>query len=146
MQSNKGRRMRKILSAHQMRVADRKTIEYYGVPSAVLMERAALNVVDVVTQHIGSDSRVLVFVGTGNNGGDGVCVARILHTKGIKASIMLCGDEEKFSDDLREQLEVADKYGVEKVTLEDVDEYEVFIDAIFGIGLSRDVTGGVTLP
>ncbi len=133
--------MKAILTASQMREADRNTIEYYGIPSAVLMERASLSVANVITEHADKNSKVLVFVGTGNNGGDGVCVARIIHNIGYEAALLICGDEDKFSDELKKQLEIAGKYNIARVSFEDVDEFDVFVDAIFGIGLSRDVTG-----
>ena len=144
-----------VLSANQMKQCDYNTIHHFGIPSCVLMERAALGVVDVLTERIDKDARVLVFVGVGNNGGDGVCVARILYNLGYDVTLLMCGDEEKFSPDLREQLDIADKYGILKITTDDIGkstnrkdnninrigEYDVFVDAIFGIGLSRDVEG-----
>lgn len=133
--------MKTILSAKEMKKCDYNTINYYGIKSSTLMERASLSVFSVLSDFINFNSRILVFVGTGNNGGDGVCLARLLHNYDFNVSILLCGDEDKFSPDLVEQLEISRKYNIKEVDIDCINEYDVFIDAILGIGLSRDVTG-----
>ena len=104
--------MKTILSAKEMKKCDYNTINYYGIKSSTLMERASLSVFSVLSDFINFNSRILVFVGTGNNGGDGVCLARLLHNYDFNVSILLCGDEDKFSPDLVEQLEISRKYNI----------------------------------
>ena len=133
--------MKTVLSANEMKKCDYNTINHYKISSAVLMERASLSVFSMLSEHIDKYSNILVFVGTGNNGGDGVCLARILHNYGFNVSILLCGDEVKFSNDLKKQLAISRNYGINEVDIKCVNEYDVLIDAIFGIGLSRDITG-----
>ena len=75
--------MQKLTTAAQMRELDRRTIEDYGVPSIVLMENAALRVVDVINERFGplAGKRIAVVCGKGNNGGDGLAIARHLATR-----------------------------------------------------------------
>lgn len=133
--------MKTILTANEMKRCDYNTINHFGIKSSTLMERASLSVFSVLSEHIDYSNRILVFVGTGNNGGDGVCLARILHNYDFEVAILLCGDEDKFSNDLKEQLCISRKYGINEVSADDINQYDVFIDAILGIGLSRNVDG-----
>ena len=77
--------MKRILTAAQMKQADRNTIETMGVPSLVLMERAALSCVEELQNGTWDTGKVLAVCGPGNNGGDGAAIARILKTKGVDA-------------------------------------------------------------
>ena len=72
--------MRRIVACREMKELDRRTIEEMGVPSCVLMERAALKTVEVMEaffEREKSEQRILCVCGSGNNGGDGVAIARI---------------------------------------------------------------------
>ncbi|MDW8032259.1 MAG: NAD(P)H-hydrate epimerase, partial [Aquificaceae bacterium] len=66
----------KLVKAKEMQDIERKTIEELGIPSLLLMERAGLSVVDVIKREFPQAKRVLVVAGRGNNGGDGLVVAR----------------------------------------------------------------------
>lgn len=133
--------MKRIVTGHQMKSLDTYTIETMGMPSLVLMERAALAVVDELLSGRYSLENILVVCGTGNNGGDGVAVARILHLKGYKVTINTIGKSDKYSDGMKAQINIAQKYKVNFVTNPDCSEYTVIVDAIFGVGLARPVTG-----
>ena len=74
--------MRYLLTSEQMKTCDRTEIEHYGVPSVVLMERAALAVRDVILNRYPNVSDILVICGSGNNGGAGFAVARLLNMAG----------------------------------------------------------------
>lgn len=78
-------------TGEQMRRADLYTIEEIGVPSMVLMERAALEVVRCMEEEQLDFRKVLVICGSGNNGGDGYAIARLLHLKGHDVTIFLPG-------------------------------------------------------
>ena len=80
--------MKRIVGGSEMKALDGCTITGMGVPSCVLMERAALAVVDAMEGHLAEMSqkqRILCVCGGGNNGGDGVAIARILHLHGYNA-------------------------------------------------------------
>lgn len=74
--------MQYLLNAREMKQIDKNTIEVFGVPSLVLMERAALRVVEMIKKEAADAKKTLVVCGTGNNGGDGMAVARMLYLEG----------------------------------------------------------------
>ena len=133
----------KTVSAAEMKELDRRTIEIMGVPSMVLMERAALASVCALKE-MGFDlSRVVCLCGAGNNGGDGIAVARLLHISGINAEILFVGDSEKCSAETARQKIIAVNYGVH-VTKNDTAplfKATTIVDALFGIGGSRPLEG-----
>ena len=89
--------MKYAVSGAQMEQIDRDTIRRIGIPSMVLMERAALSVVEAVeklaqeVRNSKTDVKVLVACGTGNNGADGIAVGRILHGRGYSVIVLLAG-------------------------------------------------------
>lgn len=124
-----------------MRDADLYTIQEVGIPSLVLMERAALGVVDCIEKECLDFSRVLVVCGSGNNGGDGYAIARLLHLKGIMVDIFFVGKEESRSEENRVQKKISDYYKINVVESISEKEYSLIIDAIFGTGLKRNIEG-----
>ena len=78
----------KILTAAEMREVDRRTVEA-GIPGIVLMENAGHRVMEFLTEHFAplEDQRIVVLCGKGNNGGDGLVIARQLHTRFLPASL-----------------------------------------------------------
>lgn len=133
--------MEYVLTSAQMKQCDERTTAEYGIPSLVLMERAALETARVIISRYGTDISVGIAAGSGNNGGDGIAIARILHESGIAVQVHLIGDEEKCTEQTAIQLAAARKleipvhYGMDNYL------YDVIVDALFGIGLSRDITG-----
>lgn len=133
--------MEHVLTSAEMKASDKAAIEEYGIGSMVLMERAALQTVQVILDRYGTDLYVGVMAGNGNNGGDGIAIARILQERGIRAEINMVGEASKLSPEAAAQLETAQKlnipihYGVEHTL------YDVIVDAIFGIGITRNVEG-----
>ena len=133
--------MKYIVSGAQAKEIDRYTIEEMGIPSMVLMERAALAVVETMKGFLRKDSRVLCLCGVGNNGGDGIAIARILHQQAYVVAYELVGDAKKASEDNKKQQAIAEKFGVDLVNNSSLSEYTIVVDALFGIGISRDITG-----
>lgn len=133
--------MKYLLTGEQMRQADHYTMEHIGIPSMVLMERAALKVVEIIEQECEKISTILVVCGNGNNGGDGYAIARLLHLKGYHVSIYFAGTDVKRSEENQKQKDIAEYYCIPvKQNLEE-QEYSVIIDAIFGTGLRRNIEG-----
>lgn len=133
--------MRYLLNSQQMKNCDNYTIEAIGLPSMVLMERAALAVYEELLGGSYDLRRVLVVCGCGNNGGDGMAVARLLKEHGVCVELALAGDEAKCSEQAACQLKICRAIGLEPVSKPESSEYTMVIDAIFGIGLTRDVEG-----
>ncbi len=133
----------KIASAQEMREIDRRTIEEYGICSLVLMERAGLNVAEKARE-ITKPQKTIVLCGAGNNGGDGLVAARLLKNLDWNVKAFFLGSETKASEDCKTQLRLARKFGVPVVSMHPDDKdlhAALVIDAIFGTGLSKPITG-----
>lgn len=133
--------MRFLPTGEQMQKADRFTIEQRGVSSLVLMERAALGVVETMENEHLDLSKVLVVCGGGNNGGDGYVIARLLHLKGHNVHLLFVGSEDTRSKENLLQAQICAKYDIPVVHSVEGEEYSVIVDAIFGTGLKRKITG-----
>ena len=85
--------------------------------------------------------RILTVCGSGNNGGDGIAVARLLYLAGIRSEIYFAGNPDKMTEETRHQWEIAMSYQVPVTNNPVWNEYTVIVDGIFGVGLSREITG-----
>lgn len=134
-----------LVSAAQMQQYDRNTIEKIGLPSCVLMERAAYAVAMEVSALLADKKmpNVLIVAGSGNNGADGVCAGRILAEYGIRTHICLISNRDTYGEELQRQLDVASYYNipVKKELPASFTEYDLIIDALFGNGLNRQIQG-----
>lgn len=131
-----------LVTASEMKRCDTNTIEQIGIPSLVLMERAALVTVEELRRIYGENkAKVLVVAGCGNNGGDGFAIGRLLMLQGYCVEFVLIGDRARCSRETAAQIEILSKYGMSVKDAIDCAEYDIVIDALFGIGLSREVTG-----
>lgn len=136
----------KLLTAAQTRQADAATIQHEGISSADLMERAAAAFADWLTARLAPDEvdDLLVLCGPGNNGGDGLVVARLLHYGGYRVRVGLLPADKRSADfELnRHRLPAAvpvAEWGPEQ--LPPIASDTVVIDALFGTGLSRPLAG-----
>ncbi|MDO5291643.1 MAG: NAD(P)H-hydrate dehydratase [bacterium] len=132
-----------VVDGKTMKKLDDYTINKIGIPSLVLMERAALAFTNVLLEKIESTDSIIVLTGPGNNGADGVAIARLLKLKGYQVEVYIMGETKQFSIQLKEQISIAAKLGVNFINNAKICEYTVVIDAIFGIGLGRSVGGNV---
>ncbi|GAX06344.1 carbohydrate kinase [Secundilactobacillus pentosiphilus] len=134
--------MAKTVSIAQARQGDSHTIQEIGIPSLVLMERAALGATSRILNGGFDLANVLVFAGTGNNGGDGLAIARMLHVRDVKVTVMLTGSEDRTSTETAQQLKILHYYKIPVIPAStDLTGYTTIVDAIFGIGLDRPVEG-----
>jgi NAD(P)H-hydrate epimerase len=141
----------KIVSSEQMRNIDRRTTERFGVPSIVLMENAAIAVVDAIFQHYPESERVAILCGMGQNGGDGFAVARHLENRGVVPVLVVVGDRVAVKGDARTNLDVCERLGIPLYEIRDGRDIEtalahaadadLVVDAIFGTGLDRAPAG-----
>jgi NAD(P)H-hydrate epimerase len=132
---------RYLPDASQMKEIDRYSIEEKKIPSLILMERAALAVCEVIGEEFDKNVRLLFVCSRGNNGADGLCSARILKLRGWQPEILLVGDAAKSTPEFDVQYSICKKIGVTEVTTAQMNEYDGIVDAIFGIGLTRNVEG-----
>lgn len=137
--------MRYLVTAEEMRRYDQYTIEKIGIPAMVLMERAALaafNAADkYFTDHKEAPRTVLVMAGPGNNGGDGLALARLLSEKDYRVEVWFVGEESRTSEQWKSQRKILASYPVDFSTNPIKSEYTILIDAMFGVGLSGEMTG-----
>ncbi len=133
--------MRYAVNSKEAKQIDDYTINAINIPQAVLMERAAYEVTVVMKRQIKKEERILAVCGLGNNGGDGVAAGRILYLQGYRVAILFLGEKEKASAGMKAQLEIAEKIGIPFENSNKLSEYNIIIDAIFGVGLSRPVMG-----
>ena len=142
----------RVLTPAQMREAERRTMEEHGVPSLRLMERAGEAVVAAIEAHVESrPGSVTVLCGRGNNGGDGWVVARLLRGREWDVHGVLFGRADDVTGDARANLERVRQAGVPLAEVENDGDWDrcrsrldaggLIVDALFGTGLTRPLTG-----
>ncbi len=139
----------KICSVNNMRDLDQQAIENYGITQEMLMENAGNAVFfNLIQQHNITGKHILFFCGGGNNGGDGLVVARKAHSNGAKVRVFLLSDPQKYAGSARLNYEIAFRLSFPVDRLETIDqaqqaiaESDIIVDAIFGTGLTRNVEG-----
>ncbi len=134
----------KILTADQIYKADKFTIEKQQITSAELMERAATKLFEWMHSHLqGAEVNIQLFCGIGNNGGDGMVLARLLHKNGYQVQVHVVNYSEKRLADFLLNLErlkdckVWPDFLNADSSLPQIDPNDIVVDAIFGIGLNR---------
>ncbi|MDD3402191.1 MAG: NAD(P)H-hydrate dehydratase [Hespellia sp.] len=133
--------MRYLPNGSQMREGDLYTIEHIGIPSMVLMERAALATVHVMEEENVNLSDVLIVCGSGNNGGDGFAIARLLNERGRKVTVTFVGAEKSLSEQAREQMQILEHLEIPVLDAIPEKGYSAILDAVFGVGLGREIEG-----
>lgn len=127
----------KILTDKQIREADRYTIRHEPIESIALMERASGAIARWIVSHTGRETSLLFFIGKGNNGGDGLAVARMLHDAGYVCAACMLFNEDVLSGECRCNLERLPR-GVKRFAQSDlpaVTPGTVIVDAMLGTGV-----------
>ena len=143
----------KVVTAAEMRQIDQDTIEGIGIPGIVLMETAGSAIVRAIEQHYPTCQRIGIFAGKGNNGGDGIVIARQLAYIGRDVLLFLVSPEDSFTGEAHTNLQIAKRLGlrIEEIltdaalgsdffaerstSLTHIASCELLVDAIFGTGL-----------
>lgn len=133
--------MELLVTGNQMKKLDTFTIQEMGVPSLVLMERAGLAVYDEMLREGFPLTRTLVLCGGGNNGADGVVIARLLFLAGYDVDVCILGNPGHFTEEMKKQIDIGKNYGISFVNTFLPNEYTTIVDAVLGVGLSREVSG-----
>lgn len=135
-----------VVTAGEMKKLDQAAIEEYGVPGVILMENAGRQVVEVIRQVLGNvqGKVVTIFVGKGNNGGDGFVVARHLFNMGAEVKVLVLADVEEITGDAAVNLAIWQKMGQKIYSLQHGDginivrlvlmNTDLIVDAIYGTG------------
>jgi NAD(P)H-hydrate epimerase len=149
----------KVASAEQMKYIDQTAQTDYGVPGVLLMERAALEILveikDFFIQLNGklARARIYIFCGKGNNGGDGLALARLLIETEASVTVVLIHQREQYQGLALENLERAEKYGVRIIqgidpdgkisVFNELQQADLIVDAILGTGTNGPPVGAV---
>ena len=128
-----------LLTPAQMRAMEKRYMDEEGVASIGLMERAAQALTDVLIQRFGTGKAIFFACGPGGNGGDGLAAARLYKAAGGQAAFALCGEAR--SPDAVENLRRAREAGVREIGMDSCGRPDVWVDALFGTGLSRALSG-----
>ncbi len=139
----------KISTVSQMRDMDQTAIAKYNIPDGILMENAGLAAYRVLSSVVDlAQQETVVFCGSGNNGGDGLVVARLIYSAGGNVQIVLLSDSSKFAAASAVNYKAAEALGIPIVSVGDISDLDDFlenvdvvVDAILGTGLQREVTG-----
>ncbi len=139
----------KVSTVSEMRELDRKAIEEFGIAANLLMENAGQAVYFAILNEFGvKGKRFVVFCGPGHNGGDGLVVARKLHSSGGDVKVFILGDPDRFEGAARANFNIASRLPIEMRRIASAEETEAaiahcdgIVDAILGTGLTREVTG-----
>jgi ADP-dependent NAD(P)H-hydrate dehydratase / NAD(P)H-hydrate epimerase len=138
----------KILPIDKIREADAYTIENEPIADIDLMERAAMELFEWMLAKTDPEKEIRIFCGMGNNGGDGFALARMLAYAGFKTEVILVRHSEKMSPSCLSNYEKILKITSVTVTeikkddtMPDLSDEAIVVDAIFGSGLTKPVTG-----
>lgn len=139
------------VKADEMSRLDQAAIRDYGIPALLLMENAGRAVADVISRLYSSPAKALIFVGKGNNGGDGLVIARHLANRSFQAQLVLLEDPAKFKPDPSVNFAIIRQMKLSAIPCwEGLDEEklaehcraaDLLVDAIFGVGIHSPLTG-----
>ncbi len=144
--------MKFVVTAKEMKEYDNNTITKIGIPALVLMERAALKLQEEIIKKVENLQTVLIVSGVGNNGADGLALARLLSDKGCKVTCCILGNRQKSTEQFEIQRSILEHYSImileNELALQELSQlakvsamFDVVVDALFGVGLSRDIEG-----
>lgn len=138
----------KVLTSEQIQHLENITISELGINSLILMERAALETFYFIKKNLLNsyiNKKIIIVAGTGNNGGDGLALARILYLNNFDCEVILLGEDSKRTKENLIQLNIIKKLDIKISTYEKQKFYYLLksgflvIDSIFGIGLKREI-------
>ncbi len=136
------------MTRQQVRAVDVWAINTLGMPGVVLMENAGRGCCEIIIEQLKKrgGSKVCIFCGTGNNGGDGFVIARLLKNAGFYVNVVLCGSAAKIKGDAMVNYNIANNIGVEIQELSSAEQVnslagscDLIVDAVFGTGLSGEL-------
>lgn len=143
----------KVLTGEEMRGVDRTAIQDLGIPGPVLMENAGVQVIKAIQESLGAihNKYIAIFIGRGNNGGDGFVIARHINNLGGHARIYLLSHPDTIEGDAKVNLDIVSKMNIEIIpiyneeNIEQIEQellgFDMIIDAILGTGIKGTVKG-----
>lgn len=139
----------KVSRVSEMRSLDRYAIDELGIPEEILMENAGNASYFVMLKEFGiKDKKFVIICGIGNNGGDGLVVARKIHSNGGNVKVFILSDANELKGAAKKNFDILASLRIESRRIESIESIrsdvlhcDAIVDAIFGTGLSRDVGG-----
>jgi NAD(P)H-hydrate epimerase len=143
----------KVVTPSQMKEIDEFAIQSIGIPGVVLMENAALGIVNEIVGDFGDikGKAICLFAGKGNNGGDAFAVARHLYNKGAQVTVLITADKREIAGDAAINLGILDKMGITMMGIADdpsleaatglIGKVDLIVDGILGTGLKGEIKG-----
>lgn len=133
--------MEYIGTGDEMQRIDAYSIETMGIPGIVLMERAALAMEEEILRRFPAPVSVTILAEKGNNGGDGLALGRLLLARGYAVRFYEIGGVRHASESYQIQRNILKNMGVSFLDNLPETDSDIWVDAIFGVGLKREVTG-----
>jgi hydroxyethylthiazole kinase-like uncharacterized protein yjeF len=140
--------MQPLFTPEQMRGYDRRAIDEFGIPGIVLMENAAIQALNVIESEFGDVELLTVGIlcGPGNNGGDGLALARQLFLRGADVEVWLFSDPNNLTGDAKQNYIAAKALDLPLIEVDSADDlefssYDLVVDALFGTGMARAPEG-----
>jgi len=132
-----------LYQAQEVRELDRIAIQDLGIPGAQLMDRAGFSAFQAMRQQWPNARHIRIFCGIGNNGGDGFVIARYAKYAGLDVKVFSLGDPSRLTGDARGAFQAMSDAGItpEPFQANLSEDADVVVDALFGTGLDREVTG-----
>ena len=133
-----------ILSCKDIYKMEEEVKNQYLISETVLMENAGTALFNFIKNTADKNSNILILAGPGNNGGDGFVLMRHLISNGYKADIYYPAENNKYGSASQENLNILKKLNIsiyDLSAINNIDKYDIIIDALFGIGLTRNITG-----
>jgi hydroxyethylthiazole kinase-like uncharacterized protein yjeF len=140
----------RVVTAQTMQEIDKRAVGEFGIPGLTLMEKAGRCCVDEIFGEFGPKGRAVVLAGSGNNGGDGYVIARLLSQEGWSVKVIILADRKQVGGDAAINLEklpsamtsfCAREGQLPGLHTEDIFQADLIVDALFGTGLRSDVSG-----
>ena len=133
-----------ILSCKDIYKMEEEVKNQYLISETVLMENAGTALFNFIKNTADKNSNILILAGPGNNGGDGFVLMRHLISNGYKADIYYPAENNKYGSAAQENLNILKKLNIsiyDLSAINNINKYDIIIDALFGIGLTRNITG-----
>jgi hydroxyethylthiazole kinase-like uncharacterized protein yjeF len=140
----------RVVTAHTMQEVDKRAIEEFGIPGLTLMENAGLRCTDAIIEEFGARGYAVIIAGTGNNGGDGYVIARLLRQAGWDVHVFILAEPGRIGGDAAanlarlpgEEITYCPHAGqLPSLHMDEIARADVIVDAMFGTGLRSDVSG-----
>ncbi len=133
-----------ILSCSDIYNIEREIQETYNISEMLLMENAGSAIFNYIKNTANKNSKILILAGPGNNGGDGFVLMRHLKANNYNVDLFYPAETNKYNEAAKNNLDILNKLHIplyDIASLNNIEKYDIIIDALFGIGLKRKIEG-----